>query len=72
MKDEFKGPSLMDEIAEAWSDTDLGVKLAFIWLSLVLIGLVVVGIIFPIAGLIMLGVAVVVGTIAALVYLFEY
>lgn len=72
MKDTTDKPTTMDQIAEAWAETDLGAKIAFSWLALVFVGLVVVGIIFPIAGLIMLGIVVLVGTIFAIGYLLEY
>jgi hypothetical protein len=72
MKDTTDKPTTMDQIAEAWAETDLGVKIAFSWLALVFLGLVVVGILFPIAGLIMLGILALVGTCVAVGYLIDY
>jgi hypothetical protein len=57
--------------AEWWDDLEPGEKFSTVWLSLVFIGLVIVGITFPVAGLIMLGLVVVMVTIGVLVYLWE-
>ncbi len=70
MKENNK-PTVMDEIAEAWSEIEIGAKIALCWLGIVLISLIGVGIIFPIAGLIMLGVVVFLGTLFAIGYLLD-
>lgn len=72
MKDTTDSPTIMDQIAEVWGDMDLGGRIAICWLVLVFIGLVTVGIVLPIAGLVMLGFVALFGTIFALVHLFEY
>ena len=72
MKDATDKPTVMDKIAQEWAGLDLGVQIALSWLSVVLLGVIVLGVIFPLFGLIMLGIVVVVGTIAAVGYLLDY
>jgi hypothetical protein len=72
MKETTNKKPISKEIAEAWADTELGAKIALTWLGIVFIVLIVVGIIFPIAGLIMLGIVVVLGTIGAISYLLDF
>lgn len=70
MKENNK-PTVMDEIAEWWDFLDFGEKVSYVWLAIFAVGVVTLGILFPIFGLIALGIGVVIGTIAAIVHIIE-
>lgn len=69
MKDTTKEPTVIDEIAEAWKDAPLGVKFSICWLALLAIGLITVGIIFPMVGLGLLIIAAILITVGVFIYL---
>lgn len=70
MKENNK-PTMMDKFAEFWDDLETGMKIALGWLFLIFVGIVTLGIIFPIFGLIMVGIVIVLGTLAAIGYILD-
>ena len=71
LKPENTKPTMIDEITEWWEFLDLSEKFAVLWLILFGSALITLGIIFPIVGLVLLILGSVIGTIVALIHLFE-
>lgn len=69
MKESTKRSPIIEEIIDWWEYLDTGERVAVVWLSLVALVLVVLGIIFPVFGLVALFVAGLIGTIVAIVHL---
>jgi hypothetical protein len=72
MKDTTDKTPIMDEIKEAWDDLDFGAKFSICWILMLVVGLIILGIIFPVVGFVLLGVVGILITIGAIGYLLDY
>lgn len=61
----------MDEITEWWEYLETSEKVAAVWLAIVAVAVITLGFLFPIFGLIALGLGTINGTIWAIIKLVE-
>jgi hypothetical protein len=70
MKDSTNKNPIIEDIEDWWEFLDTSEKVSVIWLAVVALIVLVLGIMFPIFGIIALGSASIVGTFAALFNIF--